>query len=390
MPAGTAGSLARVYDRQVSEPRVFALSVHADYACRHSGACCTAGWHIPVEPRIRHLLKTEVLAPEPDGRCGCYDRAARRCSIHRDHGAALLPSSCDHFPRRALLDDRGAFVTLSHFCPTAAEQLFRTDRPLEIVESPPAFPSARQYEGLDGRGAWPPLLRPTAVFDHDSFSRWETFVVDAFAVEERSTDAALQVIAAKAEELRAWRADDGPLPAWTERVLAGEPDIAGRWPAPDRVRDWTGDGGPYHRFGAVQGFARVAAAVPAGLAAPVLPRNIQALLAERVDPAWDLWQTPARRYLAAKAFASWCAYQGRGVRTMVAELVAADMVLRVEAARACAAAGGRLDRRLMLDAIRAADHLLVHQADRQSLTDWFGEMEHACSDDLFARRSGRP
>jgi hypothetical protein len=30
---------------------------------------------------------------------------------------------------------------------------------LTIVPNPPAFPAARDYEGLDARGAWPPLAR---------------------------------------------------------------------------------------------------------------------------------------------------------------------------------------------------------------------------------------
>src|ERR1051325_8013942 len=47
--------------------RVYALSIHADYKCRHSGACCTADWDVPVElPLYRTLddaLKTSRVAP---------------------------------------------------------------------------------------------------------------------------------------------------------------------------------------------------------------------------------------------------------------------------------------------------------------------------------------
>src|SRR5436305_13782764 len=40
---------------------VYALSIHADYKCRHSGACCTADWDVPVEvPLFRSL--DEALA----------------------------------------------------------------------------------------------------------------------------------------------------------------------------------------------------------------------------------------------------------------------------------------------------------------------------------------
>ena len=60
-------------------------------------------------------------------------------------------------------DPRGTFITLSHFCPTAASQLFREDVPLAIVESPASFPPA-DYDGLTVTGDdLPPLLRPDGV-----------------------------------------------------------------------------------------------------------------------------------------------------------------------------------------------------------------------------------
>ena len=55
-------------------------------------------------------------------------------------GEPMLPATCGHFPRLAVRDARGTFVSLSHFCPTAAATLFREDVLLEIVEHPQAFP----------------------------------------------------------------------------------------------------------------------------------------------------------------------------------------------------------------------------------------------------------
>jgi hypothetical protein len=368
-----------------SPPRVFALSVHAGFACRHSGACCTAGWPIPVEPDLRRLLRVEVLEPNRDGACDWYDRGARRCRVHRDHGREMLPASCAHFPRRALIDERGTFVTLSHFCPTAAKQLFEADCRLEIVEAPPGFPASRQYDGLDGRDTWPPLLRPEALFDHQSFNRWERFVVSAFAIEDQAAEKALWHVAIAAERLRSWTASAGPLREWTRLIL------------PDATTRLTEDHGPtaagvpgfYHRFREADAFRRVAGTVPDGLEAPLPPPDIEGLLERFVAPAWHEWQAPVRRYLAAKAFGSWCAYQARGVRTMVAELMASEMVLRVEAARACAAAGHGLDRGLMVAAVRAADHLLVHLADRTAFTAWLGEVEQAGSLNALPGRCDR-
>ena len=111
------------------------------------------------------------------GACRFYDADAHRCRVHLAHGEAALPSSCAHFPRRALIDDRGVFITLSHFCPTAAAGLVRPTGPLAIVEAPTAFPQDREYEGLDARGAWPPLVKPDLLFDLSGFTVWEHFVV---------------------------------------------------------------------------------------------------------------------------------------------------------------------------------------------------------------------
>ena len=47
---------------------VYSLSIHADYRCRHSGACCTADWDVPVElPLYKTLgeaLSAGRLTPE--------------------------------------------------------------------------------------------------------------------------------------------------------------------------------------------------------------------------------------------------------------------------------------------------------------------------------------
>ena len=158
------------YDPAVNHGPIFSLDVHASYACRHSGACCTAGWAIPVEPHVRPIAGSAWLVPNADGACPQYDRPSRLCRIHRDHGESMLPVSCHHFPRRALTDDRGTFVTLSHFCPTAAALLVDARKPLTIVSNPPAFRPERGYEGLDARGEWPPLVRPDVLFDPPSFA----------------------------------------------------------------------------------------------------------------------------------------------------------------------------------------------------------------------------
>jgi hypothetical protein len=338
--------------------RIYALSVHADYACRDSGACCTAGWAIPVEPSRQKYLGAEVLVPADDGACRYYDRERRLCRVQRDHGREQMPASCQQFPRRALVDGRGVFVTLSHFCPSAADLLFRTDRPLSIEEAPPAFPVDREYEGLDARDEWPPLVRPGLLFDGPSYDAWEHFLVEALGHRETTPRAALARIASAAEYVRGWTPACGPL---LDRIR-----LAGTAAAADDAALRL-----YRAFDRPEAYLQVARMVPFGLTAPTLP----------VDPdvcGPDLpavWNGAVSAYLASKAFASWCAYQAHGVRTLVAELVLTLLILRLEARRA--GGGGPLGKQQLLAAIRASDWLLVHLSDRDALMAWLGAVERA-------------
>ena len=351
------------YDAEMNPARVFALDAHASYACRHSGACCTAGWSIPVEPRIRPLVGANWLLPSHDGACPQFEAGSRLCRLHRDYGEAMLPGSCHHFPRRALIDDRGTFVNLSHFCPTAAALLVDAPSPLRIVTDPPAFPAARGYEGLDARDEWPPLLRPDVLFDFESFSQWERFLVEAISGSPAPVTATLAMVAATAEALRAWSVERGALFDWTTDVLKRSRTVLGSATA------------MYERFLTPDAFLDVAATVPRGLDAPVLPPELADADAALVEPAWSAWTPAVLRYLGARAFGSWTAYQSRGIRTQVAELFVTAGLLRIECARSCHRRGSVLDRSTVLDAVRATDLLLVHLADREALMQWLGKVE---------------
>ncbi len=82
---------------------------------------------------------------------------------------------------------------------------------------------------------------------------------------------------------------------------------------------------------------------------------------------WPLFAVPVRRWLAAKAFGSWLAFQGDGLRTTVLGLRVALAVLRAEALRGCADIERALDEDLLRGAIRRADLLLLHLADPEAL-----------------------
>ena len=361
--------------------RVRALSIHADYGCRRSGACCRSGWDIPVEPEIEAGLDAAVasgaLPPEPpwsrplaglphgarvvlrvsrEGECVFHE--ARSCAVHARLGAQALPSACRQFPRVATLTPLGVSLTLSHYCPTAAELLFREDRPLAIVDGPEAFPPSWPYEGLDAREAYPPLLRPGVLASWRSHARFEAHAVATFARANLSPEASLASLAATAERLRAWSDGCGPYDDFADACCErDEPAPAVPRPSIEAALvDWE----------------RAAAAIPVGVPKPSSPR---AAVSEAgpgragalVDAGWGRHRLPVCRWLAAKAFASWVALQGDGVRTTVASLRRALGVLRAEAARGCAEGNRELDAPLLLEAFRRSDLLLLHLADVHAL-----------------------
>jgi Fe-S-cluster containining protein len=390
------------------------LSIHAGYRCRDSGACCSSGWPIPIEvPLYERLVAslidgsiTTVMAsrggprPEPfmpsralpegaaallgqmaDGRCVFHEAEARRCCIQRVNGHAALPVACQQFPRMCLIDARGVHVTLSHYCPTAADLLF-DETPLAIVHDPPAFPADFPYEGLDARDAFPPLLRPGVLLDWDALDAFETHALRLLDAETHSVDAALARIAAIAERLRAWRATDGPLLATFQRATEFEtqPSVSERLLKRVPIFETL-----------FQLDANVRAAVPAGSVleseraqqppgTPDVRHLTQAEVIQayehHVAPAWATFTRPLCRYLAARLFANWCWYQGQGLRTLMRSLQAALAVLRVEAARQTLANGRMLDQMLLREAFRRTDLLLVHLCAQETLARGWAAAEH--------------
>ena len=274
----------------------FWLSLHVPYACRHSGVCCASGWAIPME-RERAAPVTlwrgeaswlrpapgapddvaGVLATGADGRCVFRTDA---CELQRALGPGALPSACQHFPREVLLDDRGVFVTLSHYCPTAADLLFSHEGPVEIVRGPEVVPGGVP-EGLDARGVLPPLLRPGMLMDPEALSAWEAHVVRVLTAEDgRSPEEALSALECDAVALQQWQ----------------------------------------------PGGVSLAEAV-AALSRRTAPRSVVA----HADRAGET--IVIRRYLAARAFASWLAYEGGGIRAVLGGLRLVLESLRGEMAR---------------------------------------------------------
>lgn len=369
-------------------PPVFSLSIHADYKCRHSGACCTADWDVPVELPIYRLLDerlrsgslrvaptAEPLRPfivEPNlpedaaamlertdrGECVFFERSSHLCVVHRDAGESALPATCRHFPRLAVADSRGTFVTLSHFCPTAASMLFREDVALEIVASPAAFPPA-DYEGLTVTSEdLPPLLSPSMLMDAPGYGAWERHMVRRCAADQ-SPESVVATLARDARTLQAWRPGAQSL----QHVVTGLPEAFVSLSAPESLAD------SLHRYD------EVVTAIPDDLKPAPDEAGLDAVYATHVRPVWDSFRQPINRYLAAKAFASWTAYQGRGIAAIVRGLEAALALVRLAASRQCRDARRGLDRALLVEAFRSADFALNHLAVGEDLADVWSRAE---------------
>jgi hypothetical protein len=300
-----------------------------------------------------------MVSRTSSGDCVFYHRGSGLCVIHRDMGPAQLPATCRYFPRLALSDQRGTFITLTHYCPTAAAMLFREDRPLEIVESPPAFPAA-SYEGLVITPRdWPPLLHPRMLMDHPGYSAWERHMVARCADREPSPEGVIVTLERDARLLRRYRPQHGSI---DQAVAALPPAFLGAPACADLS-------------GSLARYTEAVGAAPDDMKPPADEEGLGEAYVNLVRHEWTRWSGPLKRYLAAKAFASWTAYQGRGVLSVVRGLEAALALVRVEAARQCRNAGRSLDDDLLREAFRSADFLLNHLAAGDQLADAWSRVE---------------
>lgn len=293
-----------------------------------------------------------MVARTETGHCVFYHRPSGLCAVHRDLGHEALPVTCRHFPRLAVRDGRGTSISLTHYCPTAASMLFR-DRPIEIVADPEAFPPA-DYEGLVvDEDAWPPLLNPRMLMDLASYAAWERHMVRRCAHEGRSPESVVATLARDAESLQDF---DPAREVLLERVEGLPSDVVH-------------DDEPSGLSLSLEHFALVMDAVPDDLRPEPDEEGLEQVYGTLVRPTWGQWHAPLRRYLAAKAFANWTSYQGRGLKAIVTGLDAALALVRVEAARGCRNAGTGLDADILREAIRGADFALNHLAVGEDLAD---------------------
>jgi Fe-S-cluster containining protein len=365
------------------------LSLHADYRCHHAGVCCES-WTVPAEPQVvqlveaRRIRRADVKGPlfvesttppeapgwevarDADGGCVFFDRGGSRlCAIHHDAGANALPSACRHFPRKILRDRRGTFISLSHFCPTAAVMLLAPVT-LRIVEAHPPLRLSEPVEGLDAADALPPLLRPGVLSDLEGYDAWERECVATFARSDLSWQDALDLVAAATEQVREWRPggrtlSKGVHEAFRDARPEAGADAHAHARAMDTVSALSADhvaGDIHHR--------------------PADPR-FEEIWLERVGPGFGRFDAAMKNYLASRVFANWIAYQGRGLRGIVEWLrICAALVRHHFFARVAGVSPGSTATPAdgdFVEAVRAADLFLLHVADTQAFAWRFAGRE---------------
>jgi Fe-S-cluster containining protein len=351
----------------------FCLSIHARYQCRHAGACCR-NWSVPAEPHVVHLVEQKGLRrsdvngplfvssrnPDPsanlhiakdqNGSCVFFEHdAGRLCVIHRHAGAAALPSACRHFPRKFLRDARGTFISLSHFCPTAAVLLLGAPA-LAVVDVAPPLMLDEPIEGLDARGALPPLLCPGVLCDLEGFDAWEHAALAVLACRNTSWQNAVRRIGAATDRVREWRPGGETLVQRVAGEFAEDQDSSGQ---PD-----VSDEQLVHLV-----WRLTDGRVPNDIQ-PI--DNFEDLWTERVRGTFGRFDAAMKSYLAARLFASWVAYQGRGLRSIVYWMRAAGALVRHHAVRRSMELGRPPAPDDFVESVRMADLLLLHVIDTQA------------------------
>ena len=355
------------------------LHIHAGYRCRRAGACCE-NWAVPAEPRVVAMVEARQLrrkgytgtlflsngagddsvtvARDARNDCVFFDRdAGRLCVIHRDAGVDALPAACRHFPRKVLHDARGTLISLSHFCPTAAALLVTPGR-LDVVNVGPPLQLPSPFEGLDATDALPPLVRPGLLSDIAGYRAWEETGVATLARTDLTWQEALDLIAAATEVVRRWPSRSIALAELVHAAFQGA-----------SVRDGVDEGAQTRAIETVTTLAGERAADIASI------DGFEDRWRRHVGDSATALDRPMKNYLAARLFANWIAYQGRGLRTIVEWLRTCAAVVRHALLERTSRSGVKPQERDFIEAVRTADLLLLHVLDSAAFAAHVAPME---------------
>jgi hypothetical protein len=312
---------------------VCTLSFFSGYACRERGACCTAGWPIPIEreplARVRRALTDGLLHPasrtsdlfvvSPDApddapalvactSTGCVfhraDAARARCELQRTLGVAALPHACRQFPRVVVAAPNRLSVTLSAFCPTVTELLHDDVEPAIVARS---RAEGEVLTGLDTTGGLPPALRPDMLMSWEAWWRWEAAAIRVIRGAGTSAEAIARLSIA-VERVRGWHPADGNL---EERIDTAFAPLTSCLPP-------TGDAPP-----TLPDIDTVVDGLVGCVPGPFQQTAHEALM-RRGRPVRD---DVRRRLLAAHAFANWTAHLGEGLRTWLRSIASVHVLL---------------------------------------------------------------
>lgn len=346
---------------------------------------------IPAEPHVLQVVTTRgitaldgsrslfvpdpngpdpLVARRPDGTCIFFNRDGRRlCIIHGVAGESALPSACRHFPREVLQDPRGTFISLSHFCPTAAGLLLDSNPAdaLAVVEAAPPLRIEGPIEGMDALAALPPLLRPGVLADYEGYDAWERACLTTLACPGTTYRRAIGRIASATDDIREWQPGGECMAdrvGRTFRAHSEDAPAAGGFRVHAEEAPLTASA-PWFHLVAARHFPASVAPVP----------EFSEIWRTLVEPSLAPFDHAVRNYLAARIFGNWVSYQGRGWRTIVAWVCTALGVLENELARRCQRSGQPLTRDDFTAAVGAADLLLLHTVDSEDLARHFGPAE---------------
>jgi Fe-S-cluster containining protein len=390
--------------------------LHADYVCGRSGVCCATQWNVPVETeafeQIRSAIKEgrlpadaaggrtlEAAFPERQSERGdrlrvidmepggCSFHSGQSCRIHDTLGADVLPDVCRLFPRVVVEQPRGIFVSLSHFCPTAVGHLFRDFEPGELapVDRPAAFPAEARLKGLDARTHVPPLVAPQHPMSWTVFERWERFASEWLADPSASVEVQLAGLAQVVEAVRSAvmlgrRPEDVVRREVQAARRAGPEAMRTRGPAVDRSYEQThfmvG-----HLVSLVPSHASFLLPAQRQFGRELADRETYARAMEAVD--WERFELAFRRYVAARHFGNWYAYQGQGLRSSLTSLVMGLHLARTFAWLVARRDGTPVAEVAMREGFRAADYFLLHAMPRSALARSFGALEQASPENVF-------